>query len=122
MSGYEDYDDLKAAAGKWQAQEDKNKTELEKLQTQLATLEDERDSALQQAQNTLIKSAIMAEASKAGYANPEDVYHLAGTGKVTINGDGQVEGVEEAIKGIGDRLPKAKPTAPSVDGGAGGGG
>ena len=120
LTAFGDYDDLKAAADKWQAQEDKNKTELEKLQGQIATLESDRDQALQQVQSTLIESAFIAEASKAGYANPGDVYHLADTSKVTINDEGQVEGVEDAVKGIGDRLPKAKPTAPSVDGGAGG--
>jgi myosin heavy subunit len=115
-----DYDQLKEAASKWQELEDKNKSEMEKLQEKLGKLESERDQALQRAQETMIRSAFDREATKLGFAHPEDVYALADKSQVEISDEGQVKGVEKAVKALEGRLPMSKPKAPSVDGGAGG--
>jgi hypothetical protein len=120
LNGFADYEDLKEAAEKWQAQEEEQKGEAEKMQEQITKLQQERDNATERARLALIRSSFVAEASKAGYKNPEDVYHLADMSGVVIGDDGQVSGVDKAVEAVGDRLPKAKPAAPSVDGGAGG--
>lgn len=120
LDQFGDYDDLKQQAAKWQEFEDKQKSDMEKLQDQLSQLQTERDVAQQRAQDAIIKSAFVSEASKAGFANPEDTYRLADLGKITINEDGIVEGVADAVKALDGRLPMAKTKAPNLDGGAGG--
>lgn len=120
LSQFADYDQLKEAASKWQELEDKNKTDMEKLTEQLEQLRGERDRALQDMQDQRLRSAFISEASKLGFANPADAYALADKSGVEITKDGQVKGVDKAVKALEGRLPLAKPKAPSVDGGAGG--
>lgn len=120
LGGFESFDALKSAASSWQQQEEQNKTEMEKMNDQISRLQAERDMAVQQAQDRLIQSAFVSEASKLGYANPADAYRLADLSDVTVDDDGTVKGVDKAVKALEGRLPLAKPKAPSLDGGAGG--
>lgn len=100
-------------------------TELQKLQARTQQLEAERDTALQQANDRLIKSAFVAEAAKAGAAHPEDAYALADLAGVSIAEGGNVQGVAEAVEAVvkAGRLPlvAGRPVAPRLDGGAGSG-
>lgn len=128
---YADYDDLKARAEKLREYEDAQKSEMDKLTERLAGLEKERDAtraeaeqARQEAQAMLIKSALIAEAGKAGAIRPEDAYLLTDLSTITLGEDGAVIGAEEAVKTLieSGRLPLVgKPKAPSLDSGAGGG-
>lgn len=121
---YDDYDDLKKAKDELDALKAEQMSELEKAQARAADLEAERDRAVMEANDRLIKAAFVAAAAQAGAAHPEDAFALADLGGVEIGEDGQVTGVEDAVKALVEagRLPMSdKRRAPGLDGGAGGG-
>ena len=121
---YADYDDLKAKAAKLREFEEAQKTELQKAQERLDKIERERDEAIAKSTDRMIRAAFLAAATKAGAVHPSDVYALADVANVTIDDDGNVLGATEAVKAVVDagRVPlNAKPAAPRMDGGAGGG-
>lgn len=98
-------------------------TESERLRAEIAAAKKEAEEARTQARDTLIRSAFVSEAAKAGAAHPEDVYRLADLSGVEIDEAGAVTGVTEAVKALVDagRVPLlGKQPAPSLDGGAGG--
>lgn len=121
---YADYDDIKAKAAKLDEIEEAAKSDLQKSEDATAKAEKERDEALKQAHDTLIRAAFIAEGSKQGLANPErgDAYALADLAGVKVE-DGTVTGVDEAVKALikESRLPLAKKPAPGLDDGAGNG-
>jgi hypothetical protein len=102
-------------------------TELDRLKAEnlelQATAKQERDNARQ----TLIRAAFVAEAARAGIAHPEDVFLLADRSAVEVDDEkATVSGVEEAVKLLIDAgrvvmSDGGKPRAPRLDGGAGGG-
>ena len=121
---YGDDDDLKKAKDELDALKAEQMSELEKAQKRAADLEAERDQALVEANDRLIKAAFVAAAAQAGAAHPEDAFALADLSGVEIGEDGQVTGVEDAVKALVEagRLPMSdKRRAPGLDGGAGGG-
>lgn len=120
-----DYEDLRAKAEKLAEIEAAQLSELEKAQQRAADLERRAQEAEGRARDTLIRSAFVSEAAKAGAAHPEDAYRLADRSRVEVGDDGNVSGVTDAIKALvdGGRLVMAgKPRAPNLDAGAGGGG
>jgi len=130
--GFESVDDLDKRLRELDEFKRERQTELEKAQetVQRATeraqrAETERDEAIQKAQSTLIRAALMAEASALNVAHPEDAYHLADLAGVAIGEDGiTVTGAADAVRALVDdgRLPlRGKPPAPKLDGGAGSG-
>ena len=119
-----DYDDLKTQAAEWKQHQDAQKSELEKLQEQATQAQQERDDAIELANKRLRDAAIISEASKAGFANPQDAIVLLDHSGVEIDDKGNVQGVSDAIKKLADEkkyLLTSKQPAPNVDGGAGGG-
>ena len=87
-------------------------TEKEKLEKALAEKDDviaQAQAKLDQAQTEMveirIRNAITLEASKQGFADPDDAYTLADTSGVEINDEGMIEGVKEAL----EALAKVKP-------------
>lgn len=105
---FKDYDDFKAKAAKYDELEEQNKTELEKAKEAEQKAQQERDAALARAEETTKRSAVIAAASAAKAADPNDVYALlpqADKDALTIGDDGQVTGAEDAVK----RLLEAKP-------------
>ena len=121
---FSDYEALKAAKEKLDALEEAQLSELEKAQRRAAEAEAARDRALQEANERLIQSAFMAAAAKAGAAYPEDVYYLADLSGVSIEENGTVTGVTEAVGALveaGRLVMAGKPKAPSLDSGAGSG-
>ena len=116
-----DYADLKEKADKWADLEDKQKSDLEKMQDKLAVAEKATLDAQSRVTDTLIRSAFIEAASKAGFANPSDAYSLADRSGVGIKEDGEIEGVDKAIKALEGRLPLAQKPAPKTDGGVGSG-
>lgn len=128
-SQFADYDDLKTKAAKFDELEQAQKSELEKWQEQArkaneakTKAEQERESALREANNRLIKAAFIAEAGKLGAIHPEDAYLLADLAAVSIADDGAVTGVAEAVKALleaGRLVTTGRPQAPSLDAGAG---
>ena len=116
-----DYANLKEAAGKWAELEDKQKSDLEKMQDKLAAAEKATLDAQSRVTDTLIRAAFIEAASKAGFANPSDAYSLADRSGVNVKDDGEIEGVDKAIKALEGRLPLAQKPAPKTDGGVGSG-
>jgi len=122
---YADYDDLKAAAAKWAKVEEAQKTEAQKTQERMVQLERERDEALVKANDRLVRAAFVAEAAKVGALHPEDLFALADKAGVSVNEQGDVVGVTEAVQAVvtAGRIPLAtnRPASPKLDGGAGSG-
>ena len=123
---FADYDALKAAADRLQQLEDAQKSELERAQQAQATAEAAASAAMEQANARLIKAEFIAKAAVLGVAHPEDAYALAlaANEKVTVDADGAIAGVEDAVKKLVDAgrlVMTGKPLAPSTDAGAGGG-
>jgi hypothetical protein len=108
---YADYEELKAAKTKLEELEAGQLSERDKLQKQIEKLEKKAAEAEaralekeQKAQEILIRSAVLSEASKLGFANPEDAYLLLAQ-KPTIGEDGQPAGVAEAVKALAESRP-----------------
>lgn len=108
---YADYDQLKAAAQKLQELEESQLSEREKLEKQLRDYqqritEAEAQAAEQKrlAQQTLIRSAVVSEAARLGFANPEDAYRLLDN-PPSIGEDGKPAGVTEAVAALAQGRP-----------------
>lgn len=100
-----DYEDLKAAAAKLAEIEEANSSELEKAQRRATEAEEAAKALKEQHSSYQIDTAIRLAAIEAKAADPGDVVKLLDRDGVTIGDDGQVTGVEDAVKG----LLKAKP-------------
>lgn len=120
---YADYTDLKAKAAKWQEHEDAQKSELEKLQAQIADWQNRATQAETARKQTLVKSSVMAEAAKQGV--PADrldaAYKLLDTAKLSVDENDTVAGLEDAIKALLEAnsfllvaTAQSKPKTPSM--------
>jgi hypothetical protein len=106
-----------------QERKDAELSETDRLNKKLAEAEAAKQQALSTANERLIRAAFVAQAALAGAEFPNDAFLLAERAGVTIDDDGNVTGVAEAVKAIVEsgRLPlKDKRRAPSLDAGAGG--
>lgn len=124
-SKYGDYDTLKAQAGKLQALEDAQKTELQKAQEAAQRLQAERDAAIQAATDRLIQAAFIEAAAKHGVLHARDAFLLADKAGIQVTETGDVQGVDEAVKSLVDAgrlVLNDRRKAPPLDGGTGGGG
>lgn len=120
---YADYKELQAKASKLEELEAAQLSELEKAQRAAEKANAEKEAALKQAQQMLIRSAFVAEAARQGAKHPDDAYALADRSGVMVDDDGKVAGVDAAVKQLLDagRLVMGAPKAPDLDGGAGDG-
>lgn len=94
---YADYDQLKQRAARLDEIEEQGKSETEKLRGTAQRAQQERDAALQRAEDTLIRAAIVSEASKLGAVDPQAVAALLPRTGIIVDGN-EVDGVEEAVK------------------------
>jgi len=94
---YADYDQLKQRASKLDEIEESQKSETEKLRGATQKAQQERDAALSRVQDTLIRAAIVSEASKLGVIDPSVVAAILPRTGIIVDGD-EVDGVEEAVK------------------------
>lgn len=121
-----DYDDLRAKAAKLEELEQANQSELEKAQARAEKAEQERQTAIERANARLIEAAVLAQATALKAIKPEHMHRLIDTDTVTVADDGQVTGVEEAVKGFLEANPEyvGKTAAPpgAADQGARNGG
>jgi len=99
---YADYDQLKAAAAELEKIRESQLSETEKLQKKLAEIEEAREKAERTAQETLMRSAIIAEAARLNFNDPDDAYALVDRGLLTIE-DGEVKGVKEAVTALAEQ-------------------
>ena len=116
-----DYQDLKTKAAKFDELEKAQLTELEKLQKQLADAEKMRGQAEAKATERLLKAEVLVEASKLGFVNPQHAWGLVDASALSIDKDGKVQGVEEAVKALATEHAYllAKTVAPDIDAGSG---
>lgn len=94
---YADYDQLKAAAAELAQLKEAQLSDAEKLQRQLEEMKAAKAQAESLARGTLIRSAIISEAAKLNFNDPEDAYRLIDVNTLTVTDD-KVEGVSEAVK------------------------
>lgn len=113
-----DYEDLKKLAERVKAQEDQEKTDLQKALEAQALAEKKAGEALSKANATLRRAAIIAEASAQNAADTDVVIALlAGSDDITVTDDGEVKGVKAAVA----KLLKEKPFLAKATAGATGG-
>ncbi len=118
-----DYDDLKAKATRLDEIEAANKSELERAQEAQRQADERATRAEAERSQTRIETAVMLAAIKAGAADPDDVVKLLAKDAVTIGNDGQVTGVEDAVKALLEAKPHLvgkSSNTPTGDGDGGG--
>lgn len=118
---YADYTDLKAKAAKWQEHEDAQKTELEKLQAQIADWQNRATQAEQKRQTAILRSSIMAEAAKQGVPADriEAAYKLLNVSDLKLEADDAIPNLSEAVARLLTDNPflvaaSGKPPAPKT--------
>lgn len=91
-----------------QQQEDKDKSESERLTTEAQRAAKERDDALAKiaaADERVIRSEVRSRAVALGFADPEDAWALIDKAGVTLDEAGEVQGAEKAVKALADKKP-----------------
>jgi hypothetical protein len=108
---YADYDDLKKSAKQLQDIQNSHKTDLEKLQDQISELQGKFTAAELEARTNLLKSAIISAAAKLDFNDPQDAYRLLNTAKLSIEDDGAIKGLEDALLKLAQEKPYLKKQA-----------
>jgi hypothetical protein len=80
-------------------------SEVEKADQRAKAAEAKAQGLEQRWRDGMLRSAVTVEASKLQFYDPEDAFRLADLTALTVNEDGTVTGVEDALKA----LVKAKP-------------
>lgn len=117
-----DYDTLKTAAAKLKEIQDADKTDLQKLtgrleaietervaetkklQDQIAGLQSEKVALEQERVDLLLRTIIVAEATRQGFYDPDDAYGLLNLAELTVK-DGKVEGVKKVLETLAEAKP-----------------
>lgn len=98
--------------------EDQGKTELEKLQGQVATLTEENQRFKDQAKTAGLTAQVTEYARTAGAHNPSDIYALLDPSTFDVADDGKIKNVKSLVDGLKrDKTYLFNPR--SVDAGAG---
>jgi len=111
-AGYESYAAMKEAAEAHRQAQEKQKTDLEREQEAKAAAEAKAEAAEQRAKTAFIKAAFAAHGATANLVNIDDAFKLADLSQASVQDDGTVEGVKEAI----EQLIKDKPYLVKVAG------
>ncbi|MDP2661417.1 MAG: phage scaffolding protein [Dehalococcoidia bacterium] len=117
---FQDYDDLKAKAGKFDGLQRDQLTEQEKMRQDLAKEQRLRADAEGRIAVVAIDSAIRVRAAESGFINPSAALRMVNRDGIKYNEDGGVTGVDEALaalKGTDPYLlaPAGRQTAPNVN-------
>ena len=80
-------------------------SELEKAQAALAELEKRATDAERGRKAALLKAAVIAKAGTLRFQNAEDAMHFLNPETLEIGDDGQVPGLEDALKAIAKERP-----------------
>jgi hypothetical protein len=81
---------------------DKELTETERLQKKLAEIQQQAEQATQLANQRLVRQAIVTQAARLNFADPEDAYDKLKNTQFEIEGE-TVTGVEDAVKKLAER-------------------
>lgn len=94
-------------------------SELEKLQAKYNREREAREAAERAAKQTTIRHAVELQASGMGFHNPADALAFMNGDTLSINDEGKVEGVEDALKELSEARPylvkSEEPKAPPRD-------
>jgi len=123
---YADYETLKTAAAELAALKDAQLSETEKLQKRLTELEAAKTQAETRVRETLIRSAVISEAARLSFNDPEDAYRLIDVAKLTIADDGKVPEAAAEVKALAESrkylIKSGNPALSSFNPAGGGGG
>lgn len=113
---YADYDDLKAQLEELRKVDEERKraemseierykADLEKALNERQTFEQELEKLRESVKQERIKNAFITAATSANIAYIDDAFRLADLSAVTIDEDGNVVGIEDAIKALVEHKP-----------------
>lgn len=90
---------------------DKNLSESEKLQAEVKAIKDDHQALQDQLHAERVRTAVLSEATKLGFANPEDAFSLTDLAQIEIV-DGKVSGFKKSLEALAKsgRLVMAKET------------
>lgn len=108
-----DYEDVKAKAARLDALEEEQKTELQKAQDKATAAETKAEEREQKANAKLLRAEIVAQAAAQGADVDLTVAYLAGSDAVSVDKDGNVTGVKEAVAAALKSKPNLKVTQKS---------
>jgi predicted RNase H-like nuclease (RuvC/YqgF family) len=94
-------EELEAAQAKLKQHEDADKSETEKLSTQVAELKDQVEQLIKVNQELSIKNAFLSD-KKHAWRNPDSAMKLLDLSEVEIAKDGTITGLDKAIKKLAD--------------------
>lgn len=80
-------------------------TEVERLKADLEAMKAKADEAQRIAHERLLRAAVVSEAARLGFADPDDAWRFIDTAHLEVGENGEVEGLAAAIQAVG----KAKP-------------
>lgn len=98
--GYETIEAMQAALKASKDAKDKEKTDLEKEKAAKEAAEKAAAAALARANQSLIRAEFKVKSKEAGALNPDAAFKLADLSDVEVDDDGNVSGVDEAIKAL----------------------
>ncbi len=96
---------LKAFEEAEQKRKDAELSDKERLERQLVAAQQAQEEAEAMVNDVLLRTAVDRAAAKAGFIDPEVAYQLADLSGVEIGEDGEVAGVEKALKGLAKDKP-----------------
>jgi hypothetical protein len=88
---------LKTLEDEKRERDDADKSEADRLKSQLATAEQKYIDAARELQDTRIRQSIERAAAKAGAADPDDVYRLLDPSALEINDEGRLVNAEKLV-------------------------
>lgn len=103
---YEGFDELRAKAEQFDQLQDQQKTEIQKAQERATKAEQAAATRTQAANERLIEAAVLSQATSQKAIKPEHLFKLIDRSTVTVGDDGQVTGVEDAVKSFLDANPE----------------
>ncbi|MFQ5433482.1 MAG: hypothetical protein ACE5FD_01260 [Anaerolineae bacterium] len=80
-------------------------SEVDRLKADLEQAQQQAQQAAEQARTQLIRSAVVAEAAKAGFADPADAVQFVDPTGLAVNDDGLVDGAADAITALAEQKP-----------------
>ena len=106
-------------------------SDAEKLQAEIKAVKDQHETLTAELNAERVRTAIIAEAMKLGFASPDDAMSLLDLSEVTVT-DGKVSGFEKSLKalaesgrlamkddkrggGVGTPTGKGRPTSSTVE-------
>lgn len=100
---YADYADLKKAATKLKEFEEAQLSEQERLQKQLDEERQARERAEATAKARSMRSALIAEAAKLNFNDPNDAVALVDPGQIEWTDDGEVKNADKLVRTLAEQ-------------------